>query len=157
MPLTIVAAVAGFLILSGIGRSPPSKDSRATADSTPTVLVRRTRLGRILVTAKGRTLYLFLEDGRHSTCYASCAQVWPPLLVSGRARAGPGVDAGQLTTIRRRHSRLRQAVYAGHPLYTTDADARPGQTEGQGFLGTWFVISPKGRQVGKASPSAGGY
>jgi predicted lipoprotein with Yx(FWY)xxD motif len=157
VPLTIVAAVAGFVILSGIGRSPPAKDSRATADRTPTVTVRRTRLGRILATAKGRTLYLFLEDGRRSSCYGSCARVWPPLLVSGRPRAGRGVDAGKLTTTRRRHSRLRQAVYAGHPLYTTDADERPGQTEGQGFLGTWFVISPSGRQVGKASASAGGY
>jgi len=157
VPLTIVAAVAGFLILSGIGSSPPPKDSRATADRTPTVTVRRTHLGRVLVTAKGRTLYLFLEDGRRSSCYGSCARVWPPLLVSGRPRAGRGVDAGKLTTTRRRHSRLRQAVYAGHPLYTTVADERPGQTEGQGFLGTWFVISPKGRQVGKASASAGGY
>jgi predicted lipoprotein with Yx(FWY)xxD motif len=157
VPLTVVAAVAGFLILSGIGRSPPAKDSRATADRAPTVTVRRTRLGRILVTPKGRTLYLFLEDGRRSSCFGSCARVWPPLLVSGRPRAGAGVDAGKLTTTRRRHSRLRQAVYAGHPLYTTVADERAGQTEGQGFLGTWFVISPSGRQVGKASASAGGY
>ncbi|MDT7805376.1 MAG: hypothetical protein QOI78_8809 [Actinomycetota bacterium] len=157
MPLTVVAAIAGFLVVSSIGRSPPAKDSRATADRTPTVAVRRTRLGRVLVSARGRTLYLFREDGSRSTCFAACAQVWPPLLVSGRPRAGRGVDARKLTTVPRRHSKLRQAAYAGHPLYTTTGDTRPGQTEGQGFLGTWFVVSPAGRQVGKASASAGGY
>jgi predicted lipoprotein with Yx(FWY)xxD motif len=157
VPLTVIAAVAGFLILSSISSSPPAKDSRATADRGPTVTVRRTRLGRILVTARGRTLYLFLEDGRRSTCFGACARVWPPLLVAGRPRAGRGVDAGKLTTVPRRRSRLRQVVYGGHPLYTTVADTRPGQTEGQGFLGTWFAISTAGRQVGKASPSAGGY
>jgi predicted lipoprotein with Yx(FWY)xxD motif len=157
VPLTVVAALAGFLILSAVGRSPPAKVSRATEAGAPTVTVRRTRLGRILVTATGRTVYLFLEDGARSTCYAGCARVWPPLLTTGRPRAGPGVDAGKLKTVPRRHSRLRQVTYAGHPVYTTVADERPGQTEGQGFFGTWFVISPSGRQVGKPSSSAGGY
>ncbi|MDX6701493.1 MAG: hypothetical protein QOF26_1719 [Baekduia sp.] len=157
MPLTIVAVVAGFIILSAVGRSPPNKGSRAAADRAPSITVRRTRLGRILVTPKGRTLYLFLQDGTRSSCFSSCARVWPPVLVSGRPRAGAGIDARKLKTVPRRHSRLRQLTYAGHPLYTTVADERPGQTEGQGWQGTWFVISPSGRQVGKASASAGGY
>jgi predicted lipoprotein with Yx(FWY)xxD motif len=152
-----VAALTGFLILSTVGRSPPTKVSRVTATAAPTVRVRHTHLGRIVVTANGRTLYLFREDGARSTCYAGCARVWPPLLTTGRPRAGPGVAGGKLKTVPRRGSRLRQVTYAGHPLYTTVADERPGQTEGQGFVGTWFVISPSGRQVGKASPSAGGY
>jgi predicted lipoprotein with Yx(FWY)xxD motif len=156
VPLTIVAAVAGFLILSAVGSSPPAKTQRAHEAAT-TVIVRRTRLGRVLVTATGRTLYLFREDGARSSCYAGCARVWPALLASGRLRAGPGLDARKLKTVPRRHSRLRQVTYAGHPLYTTVADERPGDTQGQGWLGTWFVISPSGRQVGKASASAGGY
>jgi predicted lipoprotein with Yx(FWY)xxD motif len=78
-------------------------------------------------------------------------------VTTGRPRAGPGIAAGKLKTVPRRGSRLRQVTYAGHPLYTTVADERAGDTEGQGFLGTWFVIGRSGRQVGKASPSAGGY
>jgi predicted lipoprotein with Yx(FWY)xxD motif len=149
--------VGGFVVLSAVGHSPPPKLDRAAAHR-PSVLVRRTRLGRILVTTQGRTLYLFLEDpGRRSSCFGGCARVWPPVLVSGRPRAGPGVDPKKLTTTRRRHSTRRQLVYAGHPLYTTVADERAGQTEGQGFLGTWFVIGPSGRQIGKASKSDGGY
>ena len=43
----------------------------------------------------------------------------------------------------RRRDAGRQLVFHGHPLYTTTADTRPGQTEGQAFLGTWFVVSPR--------------
>jgi predicted lipoprotein with Yx(FWY)xxD motif len=83
--------------------------------------------------------------------------VWPPLLVSREPKAGPGVNAAKLTAQPRRHSPLRQVAYNGHLLDTTSADERPGQTEGQGFFGTWFVVSPKGRQIGKAGKNAGGY
>lgn len=156
VPLALAAALAGFIVLSAVGRSPRATVKPATAQ--PTVEVRGSKLGRILVDAHGRTLYLFREDKRgRSTCFGGCARVWPPLLVSGPPKAGPGVTAAKLTAHRRRHSRLRQVVYAGHPLYTTVADERPGQFEGQGFLGTWFVVSPAGRQIGKASKGAGGY
>jgi predicted lipoprotein with Yx(FWY)xxD motif len=158
VPLAIVAAVAGFVVLWAVGRSPPAKVRPTAVAQQPTVEVRRSRLGRILVTSRGRTLYLFLEDSRgKSSCFGGCARVWPPLLVSRKPKAGRGVNPAKLTTTRRRRSRLRQVVYNGHPLYTTDADARPGETAGQGFLGTWFVVAPSGRQIGKPSKNAGGY
>lgn len=157
VPLAIAAAVAGFGVLYEVGRSSDNAKPAAAAPP-PTVGVRQTKLGRILVDARGHTLYLFLEDTRsRSACYGGCARVWPPLLVAGRPKAGPGVNAAKLTLRPRRNSRLRQVAYNGHLLYTADADERPGQTEGQGFFGTWFVVSPKGRQIGKASKNAGGY
>ncbi|MGZ6643949.1 MAG: COG4315 family predicted lipoprotein [Solirubrobacteraceae bacterium] len=156
VPFAIAAAVAGFVALTVVGRSPPANSGQTAAART--VAVRRSKLGRILVDAHGRTLYLFREDhGSKSTCFGGCARVWPPLLVAGRPVAGPGVDAAKLTARPRRHSRLQQVTYNGHPLYTTVADKRPGQFEGQGWLGTWFVVSPAGRQIGKASKNAGGY
>jgi predicted lipoprotein with Yx(FWY)xxD motif len=158
VPLAIGVVVAGFVVLWVVGRSSPANDNRAASGAAPTVEVRRTKLGRVLVDAHGRSLYLFLEDSRsRSSCYGGCARVWPPLLVSRKPRAGPGVNAAKLTAHRRRHSRLRQVAYNGHLLYTTVADERPGETEGQGFFGTWFVVSPKGRQIGKPGKNAGGY
>lgn len=158
VPLALAAAVAGFIALSAVGRSPPAAVKPAVAGRAPTVEIRRSKLGRILVDAHGRTLYLFLEDATsRSTCFGGCARVWPPLLVAGTPKAGSGVKAAKLTARARPHSRLRQVVYNGHPLYTTVADERPGQAEGQGFLGTWFVVSPAGRQIGKAAKNAGGY
>jgi predicted lipoprotein with Yx(FWY)xxD motif len=158
VPLAIAVAAAGVVVLWAVGRSGPAKVKQAAARPAPTVEIRRTKLGRILVDAHGRTLYLFLEDARRrSSCYGGCARVWPPLLVSRKPRAGAGLNAAKLTAHARRHSRLLQVAYNGHLLYTTVADERPGQTEGQGFFGTWFVVSPKGRQIGKAGKNAGGY
>jgi len=119
--------------------------------------VARTKLGPILVNGQGRTLYLFLKD-RHgkSTCYGGCARVWPPALASGAPRVGPGVAAEKLTTTRRTDHK-RQLVYNGHPLYTLTADVRPGQINGEGFLGTWYVVSAAGNRIGKLRPSASGY
>jgi hypothetical protein len=55
----------------------------------------------------------------------------------------------------RRRDHTRQLVYNGHPLYTLVADARPGDVRGQGYGGTWFVVSPSGRQIGHAKPGRG--
>jgi predicted lipoprotein with Yx(FWY)xxD motif len=157
VPAAIAVAVIGFAVLTVVARSPSGSSKGAAGAQVASVTVKQSKLGRILVDARGHTLYLFLQDpGRKSTCYGGCARVWPPALAAGKPRTGPGLNAKKLTTAARRHSRVRQLVYAGHPLYTTDADTKPGDVNGQGFFGTWFVVSPSGRQVGKAK-KAGGY
>jgi predicted lipoprotein with Yx(FWY)xxD motif len=97
---------------------------------------------------RGHALYLFVQD-RHgrNACGAGCARVWPPLVASGRPRLGTGVKRTKLTTTRRADGR-QQLVYNGHPLYALVADTRPGQVQGQGFLGAWYAVSPAGHQVG---------
>src|SRR6266480_7760117 len=56
-----------------------------SAQSGTKINVATSRLGPILVDAKGRTLYLFrLDSGTSSTCNStSCVQNWPPVLTSG--------------------------------------------------------------------------
>ena len=144
----IVVAVAAALL---IVVTRPSHDAvsshRASAAEQPGVSVRRTRLGPVLVNAQSHTLYLFVKDVHPvSTCYGSCARVWPPAFVSGPVRAGGGVLAEKLAITTRRDGR-RQLVYNGHPLYAMSGDARPGDTAGEGFLGTWFAVSPAGERV----------
>lgn len=113
----------------------------------PTLGIETTRLGRILVDSRGRTLYAFTQDtaGR-STCTGGCTRVWLPALVTGRLSLDPGLRPGKVTTVARADGG-RQLVYNGHPLYSLTADTAPGQTSGQGFQGTWFVVSPSGRAV----------
>ena len=119
--------------------------------------VAQTKLGRILVNSQGRTLYLYMKDrGTKSACSRRCAQVWPPATVTGSPTAGPGVAAAKLTTTRSADN-SRQLVYNGHPLYTLSADVRPGQINGEGFLGTWYVISAAGKRIGKLSHSSSEY
>jgi predicted lipoprotein with Yx(FWY)xxD motif len=153
---TAAVAAAVFtlvVLLTGSPATSPRRD-QVSLDHGQAVRVARTKLGPILVNGQGHTLYLFLED-RHgtSTCYGGCARVWPPAIASGVTRVGPGVAAGKLTTTRRT-DHTRQLVYNGHPLYAMSADTRPGEMAGQGFLGTWFVVSPAGRRVGKGATSA---
>jgi predicted lipoprotein with Yx(FWY)xxD motif len=154
----VAVAAAAVLVVVVAARSPPPLmvHRRVTAGDGAAVRVARTRLGRILVDARGHTLYLFLED-RHgrSACGARCARVWPPMIVSGRPRLGTGVIGRKMRTTRRADGRL-QLVYNGHPLYALTADTRPDQIGGQGFLGTWYAVSPTGHQVGgrRGSPPA---
>jgi predicted lipoprotein with Yx(FWY)xxD motif len=154
--VTITAAAIAAILLT---RSSTPAAPRATtpAATAPSVRVAKTKLGRILVNGQGRTLYLYMKDrGTKSACSRRCMQVWPPATVSGAPVAGPGVAAAKLTTTRGAGNG-RQLVYNGHPLYTLSADVRPGQINGEGFLGTWFVISAEGKRIGKLSRSPSEY
>ncbi len=107
------------------------------------------QLGSFLVDGKGMTLYVFMKDtGPTSTCYGKCASFWPPLLTSGAAVAGSGVDSSKLGTTARTDG-TTQVTYNGHPLYYFSQDTKPGDTNGQKIQGIWFVVSPSGDPVQK--------
>ncbi len=116
----------------------------ALAQGGPTVQVAdHPTYGKILVDADGMTLYIFTKDTPgESNCYDQCAQNWPPLLVGeGESpTAGPGVT-GTLGVITRRDG-TRQVTYNDMPLYRFAGDAKPGDANGQGVKGIWFVVHP---------------
>jgi predicted lipoprotein with Yx(FWY)xxD motif len=144
--LAAAAAVAAMTASASVGANAPIK-------------VRTTSLGKILVTAQGHTLYLFAPDKRgKSVCYGSCASYWPPLLVSGKPAAGPGVKASLLGVTVRKDGK-HQVTYNGHPLYTYVGDKAAGKTSGEGLNlsgGLWWVVSPAGKAVKNTSSSGGG-
>src|SRR5437764_13545296 len=95
------------------------------ATSTSTISLRTTAVGKVLVAANGRTLYLFTADKRKkSTCYGQCARYWPPL-IGARPTAGAGLTASLLGTTKRRGGEL-QVTYGGHPLYFFAQHSRAG-------------------------------
>src|SRR4051794_16188466 len=97
--------------------------SKTAAGHVPTVRVANTRLGKILVDSRGRTLYLFTKDsGTKSACSGMCATAWPPLRASGKAIAGSGAKASLVRT-----TADSQVTYNGHPLYGFIKDTKPGQ------------------------------
>jgi len=112
--------------------------------------VAKSTLGRILVDAKGITLYDFPPDkGTTSVCYGACAALWPPLTTTAKPVAGPGVRASLLGTTKRKDGKL-EVTYNGHPLYYFVSDRKPGQTMGQGidqFGGPWWVLTPAGKEI----------
>lgn len=129
----------------------------STASSNAQIKVSKTKLGRIIVNAQGRTLYMFAAD-KHakSTCYGKCAMFWPPLLTSSTHIAASGLKAPLLDTTKRTDGKL-QITYNGHPLYLFLNDTKPGQTTGQGLNasgGLWWVLSPAGTAIKRAAAPA---
>jgi predicted lipoprotein with Yx(FWY)xxD motif len=115
-----------------------------------TVTLHKTKLGKVLATKSGMTLYLFVAD-RHgrSVCYGACAANWPPLLVKGKPSAGTGVKAKLLGVTKRKDGK-RQVTYKGRPLYRFALDKKAGQTAGEGqnfFGGLWWGVSATGKAV----------
>jgi predicted lipoprotein with Yx(FWY)xxD motif len=105
------------------------------------------QLGQFLTDGQGRTLYVFMQDSPNtSTCADQCAENWPPLTTTGDPVAGVGVDASLLGTTARSDGGL-QVTYNQMPLYYSAKDTAPGDTNGQGASGAWYVISPTGEAV----------
>lgn len=96
----------------------------------------------MLASSAGHTLYVTSADtpGR-STCNAGCARAWPPFLAREGAQAG-----GAMSVVTRDDGALQWA-HAGRPLYFFAADARPGDTRGDGIDGVWSVVRVAGERA----------
>jgi predicted lipoprotein with Yx(FWY)xxD motif len=160
-----VAAVAAFA-LAACGSSskpsaapPASSTTAAPTTEAPTttvapaaasVALASTKLGKVLVDAKGMTLYQFDNDTMpdKSTCGAGvCASTWPAATVTGTATAGTGVT-GTVTTFMRADNGKAQLQINGHPLYTFAGDSKAGDTNGQKILDKWYATDGAGAKVG---------
>jgi predicted lipoprotein with Yx(FWY)xxD motif len=128
-------AVAAALVVALCSSGP------AVAQPAPPSAQVRThpQLGDLLVDGRGMTLYVSTRDAPDaSACFGACSQVWPPLLAgAGDPVPGEGlrVPLGTLA----RPDGGRQVTYAGRPLYLFSQDVSPGDANGQGFDGVWFV------------------
>jgi predicted lipoprotein with Yx(FWY)xxD motif len=120
------------------------------ASSVATLSATSTNLGTILVDGSGRTLYLFEKDQpNQSACAGACVAAWPVDQSSGTPKAGSGVKASLLGTIKRDDGST-QVTYNKHPLYYYSGDSQTGQHNGQGvdaFGAAWFVVTPAGGAV----------
>jgi predicted lipoprotein with Yx(FWY)xxD motif len=159
--LTVLVA-AGALAAgcgSGNGSSSGGSGGYGSSGTTPstagqagaaTVAAASSKLGMILVDGSGRTLYLFEKDQRdQSACSGACAAAWPVDQSSGTPKAGSGVKAALLGTIKRGDGST-QVTYDHHPLYYYAGDGQAGQQNGQGvdaFGAKWFVVAPTGGAV----------
>lgn len=160
--LPIVAAVA-LVACSGSAASPSvaapatpspaattpaaSPDESSPAAGAATVMVATSDLGDILVDGEGRTLYLFTPDEAGTpTCYDDCAAAWPPLLAEGEITVGEGLDDSDFSTATRTDGG-DQVKIGTWPLYYFAGDAAPGETNGQGLQGIWYVVSPSGEAI----------
>jgi predicted lipoprotein with Yx(FWY)xxD motif len=164
-PLIATAALGALVALTGCGgdtsgggayggggTSATSTQATTTTAPSSAAVVSVTsvpKLGRVLVDSKGFTLYDFHKDkGGQSACYGQCASVWPPLTTGSAPQPSNGAAASKLGTTKRSDGTL-QVTYAGHPLYTYTADAKPGDANGNdidSFGGEWYALQPNGEE-----------
>lgn len=157
--LFALALAAAGVAAAAVATHQSAGSSAARNATAGRVTLHKTKVGNVLATSSGRTLYLFLADkhGR-SACYGKCANFWPPLMKKGSVHAATGVKAKLLGTTKRKNGKL-QVTYKGHPLYLFKLDKAAGQTAGQGqnfFGGKWFVLSSAGSAIKKSPPAGGG-
>ena len=125
--------------------APASASTAAAAE----VKLATTSLGKVLVDADGRTLYLDSNDTQNkpSTCEQACATTWPPLVAAKLPTAGTDLTAGKLTLMTRPDG-TEQVAYNGWPLYLYSKDTKAGDVAGQ-KIGGFFAVDAAGAAVGK--------
>lgn len=109
----------------------------------------------VLTNAQGMTLYYFAADSAtQSACSGSCAQMWPPQLFTASGVPTSSTPlSGKLSV--QTDANGSQVEYNGHPLYTFSGDTAPGQTNGEGLFGMWFVATPTIAVQGGGSTNGG--
>ena len=152
--LTILIAGIAVIVLAVGGGSAKTQPVQ-TAAAGSAVSIRSTSLGKTLVDANGRTLYLFAGDRANvSRLSGAGLSVWPRFIATGAVKGLNGAQAAKIGTITS-PSGIRQVTYNGHPLYYYVGDSTPGSTRGQGlnqFGALWYVLGPAGSAV-TSSPS----
>jgi plastocyanin len=105
----------------------------------------RLATAHVLTTPAGLTLYVFAADPKgKSTCYATCAKYWPPLLVAKGTSVAASMTGvtGTFGTTTRTDGTL-QLTFDGAPLYTFALDKKAGDLKGQGLVasgGYWWAV-----------------
>ena len=162
-PRLLVLGVALSALLAACSSSGASPSAAAPSAAAPsaapsvaaspaaggtTIALADSSLGKILVTADGRTLYMFTPDeaGGLPTCYEACAANWPALIATGTPTAGTGLDAAKLTTVDRTDGG-KQVKFGEYPLYLFAADKAAGDTSGQGQGDKWYVVGADGEPI----------
>ena len=139
-----VAALVAVTVASAAGS--------VTVRATENVTLAHT----ILVDQNGRSLYHLTSDrGMKVTCVGACAKAWPPVIVSGKAKAGVGITAAWLGTVKRPDGRL-QATYKGFTLYRFGGDKASGDVNGQALEQKWYAVGSSGKLVKSVPEAAAG-
>jgi predicted lipoprotein with Yx(FWY)xxD motif len=157
--LRISIATALVAVLAGAALATAASSTTAAKAKPPTLKLRNTSLGKILVDAKGRTLYAFGHDKKDkSRCSGQCAANWPPASSPKKPTVAKGITKSKLKVIKRGDG-TKQLSYNGHPLYRYVGDGKPGDTNGENitaFGGIWDVLSKAGKRITKAPSSSSG-
>ncbi len=120
----------------------PATTSSASSAAVTLMVSKNDTLGSFLTDQNGMTLYLFKKDtAMVSSCSGTCSQNWPAVLSTGSPVAGDSTITGKVSTITRSDGG-QQVTYNDMPLYYYAKDSQPGDTNGQGVGGVWYIVAP---------------
>jgi predicted lipoprotein with Yx(FWY)xxD motif len=132
-----VAIFAGEAFAHGHESSAPPPPPKQGAPAVP-VTLSNTRKGAVFADSRGMTLYYFDRDdsGNKSNCDGKCAEKWIPLAADKNAQ-----PSGDFTVIVRSDG-SRMWAYRYRPLYTSNEDKAPGDTNGFDSQNLWHIARP---------------
>lgn len=131
----------------------PAKTGSAVTIKTATMTIKGKSI-TALVNSQGLTLYYNTSDTTSSVCSGGCASAWPPV-VSTTTPGSAATLPGTLSVLTDANG--SQVTYNGHPLYTYSGDSAPGQINGEGIGGVWFVASTDIAASSGSSSNGNGY
>lgn len=146
---------------SGTGYGNPTPATSDTAMTTPTaaptaaasgvgLMTADSSAGTIVTDSAGMTVYMYDSDTQGSgtsSCSGGCLSAWPPVPAGDGAPDFTGItgDVEHITAT----DGTEQLTLNGWPLYYYASDAAPGDVNGQGSGGVWWVLDADGNPVGK--------
>ncbi|HEY5879483.1 MAG TPA: hypothetical protein VIU11_11260 [Nakamurella sp.] len=146
----ISPAAAASTVSTASAVAEPTATAAKAADpaATPAATVAEVgSFGSILVGEDGRTLYAFTKDvDGQSTCFDACAAAWPAVTVADGFTPPTGVDPALVSTVARPDG-SQQLKVGKWPLYYYAGDGAPGETNGQGVGGVWYVVKADGTLI----------
>jgi predicted lipoprotein with Yx(FWY)xxD motif len=136
------------------GGSSGGTSSSSAGSSNAVLTTADSDLGKVVVDADGRTVYVFDKDtagSGKSACAGDCLAKWPPVEATSGELTGHDVT-GQIGTITRDDG-TEQVTLAGMPLYLYSGDSHAGDVTGQAVGGVWWAVSPDGKKIASAAAS----
>lgn len=106
----------------------------------------------ILTDGKGMTYYTFDKDAigsGASSCYDTCAAMWPP--ASSSASKGNGYSA--IT----RKDGSKQLTFNGSPIYYFVGDFKAGERKGDGVGNEWHIVKSTVKNTNSNPATSYGY
>lgn len=158
-----IAMPIAVLLLAACGSTSTAKSSSTSSTNAPVTVIKVSKAqvsgksSAILTDSSGMTLYYFTPDSpSKAKCTSTfklptgktCTTTWPPLVLNSGTPGASGSLPGTLSVSNDGNG--KQVEYNGHPLYSFAGDSSPGQTNGEGLLGKWYVATPS---LSKASGS----
>ena len=153
-PLLAIALAAAFALtmLTACGSSSSTGKSGVSTTmkpkGPPVVMLRKTKLGRVLVDTRGHTLYVYDADpdGATTCIDGLCAAGWRAYVVkSSNVVVGPGLKPSMFTTIPGLHG-VKIVAVKRRALYAWVTETRAGTTEGQSE--DWHAVGADGNAIG---------